>query len=112
MYGKYHITNGIELLQRRRRLDTVAVARLRLAVARPCQTTLTTNAQGQVVSTGQLLGMAPIYQELRCSWVSQRSPSRCSTRSYPYPRESQIQTLSGFMIAGSDPGDYGQLQCS
>ena len=32
---------------------------------RPCPTTLTTNAQGQQVSTGQLVRMAPIYQELR-----------------------------------------------
>ena len=37
MYGKYHITDGLELLQRRRRVDAVAVARLGLAVAGPCR---------------------------------------------------------------------------
>ena len=36
-------------------------------------TTLTTNAQGQQVSTGQLVRMAPIYQELRVPDQAQQS---------------------------------------
>ena len=37
------------------------------------------------------------------------NPSPCSTPSCRVSGQSQIQTLSGFMIAGCDPGHYGQL---
>ena len=73
------------------------------------QTTLTTNAQGQQVSTGQLVRMAPIYQELRVPGQAQQSFTLLDAF-VPVSGQSQIQTLSGFMIAGSDPGHYGQLQ--
>jgi uncharacterized protein len=73
------------------------------------QTTLTTNAQGQQVSTGQLVRMAPIYQELREPGQTQQSFTLLDAF-VPVSTQSQIQTLSGFMIAGSDPGHYGQLQ--
>ena len=73
------------------------------------QTTLTTNAQGQMVSTGQLVRMAPIYQELRVPGQANESFTLLDAF-VPVSRGSQIQTLSGFMIAGSDPGHYGKLQ--
>ena len=73
------------------------------------QTTLTTNAQGQMVSTGQLVRMAPIYQELQVPGQTHQSFNLLDAF-VPVSGQSQIQTLSGFMIAGSDPGHYGQLQ--
>ena len=69
----------------------------------------TTNAQGQQVSTGQLVRMAPIYQELQVPGQAQQSFNLLDAF-VPVSGQSQIQTLSGFMIAGSDPGHYGQLQ--
>ncbi len=53
--------------------------------------------------------MAPIYQELRVPGQAQQSFSLLDAF-VPVSGQSQIQTLSGFMIAGSDPGHYGQLQ--
>ncbi len=96
-----------QLLQRSRRLGIVAVARVGLAQP-ALQTTYTTNAQGEQVSTGQLVRMAPIYQEFEAPGQSQQSFSLLDAF-VPVSATSQIQTLSGFMIAGCDPGDYGQL---
>jgi hypothetical protein len=73
------------------------------------QTTTTTNAQGKEVSTGQLVRMAPIYQELQVPGQAQQSFNLLDAF-VPVSGQSQIQTLSGFMIAGSDPGHYGQLK--
>ena len=71
-------------------------------------TTFTTNAQGQTISTGQLTRMTPLYEVF--------APPGTQTLSYnlieafvPVSQGDQIQTLSGFMSAGSDPGHYGQL---
>jgi uncharacterized protein len=72
-------------------------------------TTLTTNAQGQVVSTGQVQRMAPIYQVMRYPGQLQQSFTLLDAF-VPVSTQSQIQTLSGFMVAQSDPGHYGQLQ--
>lgn len=73
------------------------------------QTTFTTNAQGQQVSTGQLVRMAPIYQEMRIPGQANQSFNLLDAF-VPVSSQSQIQTLSGFIIAGSDPGHYGQLE--
>jgi hypothetical protein len=72
-------------------------------------TTLTTNAQGQVVSTGQVQRMAPLYQMMRYPGQVRQSFTLLDAF-VPVSAQSQIQTLSGFMIAQSDPGHYGQLQ--
>jgi hypothetical protein len=53
--------------------------------------------------------MAPIYQELRVPGQAAQSFNLLDAF-VPVSSQSQIQTLSGFMIAGSDPGHYGQLQ--
>jgi len=73
------------------------------------QTLTTTNAQGQQVSTGQLVRMAPIYQVLQVPGEAQQSFNLLNAF-VPVSGQSQIQTLSGFMMAGSDPGHYGQLK--
>ncbi|MBF6555064.1 MAG: UPF0182 family protein [Acidimicrobiales bacterium] len=106
-FGKYHITNAASFYSA---ADAWALSPSP-GSGSPSQalaTTLTTNAQGQQVSTGQLVRMAPIYQEMRVPNQAQQSFTLLDAF-VPISNQSQIQTLSGFMIAGSDPGHYGQL---
>lgn len=108
MYGKYHITNAASFYTA---ADAWAVSPSPGAgsPSQALQTTYTTNAEGQQVSTGQVVPMAPIYQELRVPGQSQQSFNLLDAF-VPISGQSQIQTLSGFMIAGCDPGHYGQLE--
>ena len=108
MYGKYHITLAQSFYSA---ADAWALSPSP-GSGSPSQalaTTFTTNAQGQEISTGQLVRMAPIYQELRVPGQAAQSFNLLDAF-VPVSSQSQIQTLSGFMIAGSDPGHYGQLQ--
>jgi len=77
--------------------------------SQPLSTTQTVNAQGQVVSTGQTVRMSPIYQVMRVPGDTQQSFTLLDAF-VPVSSSSQIQNLSGFMIAGSDPGHYGELK--
>ncbi len=107
-YGKYHITRAQSFYSA---ADAWALSPSP-GSGSPSQalaTTFTTNAQGQQVSTGQLVRMAPIYQEMRAPGQAQQSFTLLDAF-VPVSQQSQIQTLSGFMIAGSDPGHYGELQ--
>ncbi len=108
MYGKYHITTAQSFYSA---ADAWALSPSPGAgsPSQPLQTTLTTNAQGQEVSTGQLERMAPIYQEMEVPGQSKQSFTLLDAF-VPISGQSQIQTLSGFMMAGSDPSDYGKLQ--
>jgi hypothetical protein len=106
-YGRYHITNA-QSFYSAAGAWTVSPSPGSGSPSQALQTTLTTNAQGQEVSTGQLVRMAPIYQELRIPGQAQQSFNLLDAL-VPVSSQSQIQTLSGFMIAGSDPGHYGQL---
>jgi uncharacterized membrane protein (UPF0182 family) len=108
MYGKYHITNA-QSFYSAAAAWTLSASPGSGSPAQALQTTLTTNAQGQEVSTGQLVRMSPIYQEMRIPGQSQQSFNLLDAF-VPVSGQSQIQTLSGFMIAGCDPGHYGQLQ--
>lgn len=71
-------------------------------------TTVTTNAQGIVIGTGQIQRMAPIYQVLQVPGQSATSFNLMDAF-VPVSSNDQIQTLSAFVVAGCDPGDYGQL---
>ena len=106
MYGKYHITNA-QSFYSAADAWTLSPSPGSGSPAQALQTTLTTNAQGQTVSTGQLVRMAPIYQELQVPGQSQQSFSLLDAF-VPVSGQSQIQTLSGFMIAGNDPGPLRQ----
>jgi uncharacterized membrane protein (UPF0182 family) len=107
MYGKYHITTAQSFYSA---ADAWAISPSpgSGSPSQPLQTTLTTNAQGQEVSTGQLQRMAPIYQEMQVPGQTKQSFTLLDAF-VPISGQSQIQTLSGFLIAGSDPGDYGKL---
>ncbi len=107
-YGKYHITTA-QSFYSAADAWTLSPSPGSGSPSQALATTLTTNAQGQQVSTGQLVRMAPIYQELRVPGQAQQSFNLLDAF-VPVSGQSQIQTLSGFMIAGSDPGHYGQLQ--
>ena len=108
MYGKYHIKTASSFYSA---ADAWALSPSpgSGSPSQALQTTLTTNAQGQEVSTGQLVRMAPIYQELKVPGQSSQSFNLLDAF-VPISGNSQIQTLSGFMIAGSDPNDYGKLE--
>jgi uncharacterized membrane protein (UPF0182 family) len=106
-YGRYHITNA-QSFYSAAGAWTLSPSPGSGSPSQALQTTLTTNAQGQQVSTGQLVRMAPIYQELRVPGQSQQTFNLLDAF-VPVSTQSQIQTLSGFMMAGSDPGHYGQL---
>ena len=106
-YGRYHITNA-QSFYSAAGAWTLSPSPGSGSPSQALQTTLTTNAQGQQVSTGQLVRMAPIYQELRVPGQAQQSFNLLDAF-VPVSTQSQIETLSGFMMAGSDPGHYGQL---
>jgi uncharacterized membrane protein (UPF0182 family) len=107
-YGKYHITTASSFYSA---ADAWSLSPSpgSGSPAQALRTTLTTNAQGVQVSTGQLVRMAPIYQELRAPGQTGQSFTLLDAF-VPVSAQSQIQTLSGFMIAGNDPGSYGKLQ--
>ncbi len=108
MYGKYHITNAASFYSA---ADAWALSPSpgSGSPSQALQTLTTTNAQGEEVSTGQLVPMAPLYQVLKVPGQNQQTFNLLDAF-VPISGQSQIQTLSGFMIAGSDPGHYGQLQ--
>jgi uncharacterized membrane protein (UPF0182 family) len=70
--------------------------------------TVTTNAQGQVTG-GSLQRMSPLYQELQQPGVAGQSFT-ISDAYVPAAQGSSIQNLSAFIMADSDPGQYGQLR--
>jgi uncharacterized membrane protein (UPF0182 family) len=108
MFGKYHITNAAAFYSAADAW-TLSPSPGSGSPSQALATTQTTNAQGGLVSTGQLVRMAPIYQEMRVPGQAHQSFTLLDAF-VPVSSQSQIQTLSGFMIAGSDPGQYGKLE--
>ena len=108
MFGKYHITNATSFYSAADAW-TISPTPGSGSPSAALATTQTLNAQGEPVSTGQVVKMAPIYQILEVPGQTQQSFTLLDAL-VPVSSGSQIQTLSGFMIAGSDPGHYGKLQ--
>ena len=108
MYGKYHIVRA-QSFYSAADAWTLSPDPGSGQPAQALATTQTVNAQGQVVSTGQLVRMSPIYQVMRIPGEAAQSFNLIDAF-VPVSAGSQIQTLSGFMMAGSDPGHYGQLK--
>ncbi|HUC38056.1 MAG TPA: UPF0182 family protein [Acidimicrobiales bacterium] len=71
-------------------------------------TTFTTNAQGQIVSTGQVQRMAPLYETFALPGQSKVSFNLIDAY-VPFSSSNERQTLSGFLVAGNDPGSYGKM---
>ena len=108
MYGKYHIVKAASFYSAADAW-TLSPDPGSGSPSQALATTQTVNAQGQVVSTGQLVRMSPIYQVMRIPGETNQSFNLIDAL-VPVSTGSQIQTLSGFMVAGSDPAHYGQLQ--
>ncbi len=108
MFGKYHITNAASFYNAADAW-TLSPSPGAGSPSQALATTQTTNAQGQLVSTGQVVRMPPLYEEIRVPGQVHQSFVLLDAFT-PVSSSSQIQTLSGFMIAGSDPKHYGQLE--
>jgi hypothetical protein len=108
MFGKYHITNATSFYSAADAW-TISPTPGSGSPSAALATTQTLNAQGVPVSTGQVVKMAPLYQVLQVPGQTRQSFTLLDAM-VPVSSGSQIQTLSGFMMAGSDPGHYGQLQ--
>ena len=108
MYGKYHITKPPSFYSA---ADAWALSPSpgSGSPSQALQTTFTTNAQGEEVSTGQLVRWRPSTRSCKVPGQAQQSFNLLDAF-VPISGQSQIQTLSGFMIAGSDPGHYGKLE--
>ena len=68
---------------------------------------MTVNAQGQT-QVGQVQRMTPIYEMFKVPGQQGQSFNLVDAF-VPVSQGDQIQTMSGFIVAGSDPGHYGQL---
>ncbi len=108
MFGKYHITTAASFYTAADAW-TLSPSPGSGSPSQALATTQTTNAQGQLVSTGQIVRMSPLYEEIRVPGQVHQSFVLLDAFT-PVSSSSQIQTLSGFMVAGSDPKHYGQLE--
>ncbi|NNN20147.1 MAG: UPF0182 family protein, partial [Acidimicrobiaceae bacterium] len=107
MYGRYHITNPAGFYNAG---DAWTLAQD--PGTSPSKTALTqtqsTNSLGLPVISTQVARMQPSYQLLRLP--GQTGLSFDLTEPFvPVSTNNQIQTLSGFLAASSDPGSYGKL---
>jgi hypothetical protein len=108
MYGKYHLTTASSFYSAAGAW-TLSPSPGSGSPSQALANTTTTNAQGQTVYTNQIVRMSPIYQVLQVPGQTTQTYNLLDAF-VPVSTQNQIQTLSGFMIAGSDPGHYGQLQ--
>lgn len=107
MYGRYHITDPQSFYNA---ADAWVLSPTPGAGSpdQALRTTVTTNSQGVEVSTGQTVRMSPLYQVMQIPGQTTQSFNILEAF-VPVSGGSQIQNLSGFMIGGSDPADYGNL---
>ena len=105
-YGRYHITQPLAFYNATNAWNVSQSA----GAGSPNQalpTTFTTNAQGAIVSTGQVARMAPIYELFQVPGQSSQSFNLVDAF-VPVSKGDQIQTMSAFMVAGSDPATVRQ----
>ena len=105
-YGRYHITQPLAFYNATNAWNVSASAGAG-APNEALPTTNTVNAQGQLVSTGQVVRMAPEYEVFQVPGQSTQSYNLVDA--FSPVSGGQIQTMSAFVVAGSDPGDYGKL---
>jgi uncharacterized membrane protein (UPF0182 family) len=106
-YGRYHITQPLAFYNATNAWNVSPSA----GAGPPNQAlpeTFTTNAQGNVVSSGQIARMQPLYELFQVPGQTQQSFNLVDAF-VPVSQGDQIQTMSAFMVAGSDPGQYGKL---
>ena len=110
MYGKYHITNASNFYSTAGAW-TLFPSPGSGSPSQALANTTTTNAQGQTVYADQLVRMAPIYQVLQVPGQTAQTYNLLDAF-VPVSTQNQIQTLSGFMIAGSDPATTASCRSS
>jgi uncharacterized membrane protein (UPF0182 family) len=106
-YGRYHLTKPLSFYNANNAWNVSQSA----GSGSPNQAlpaTLTTNAQGNLVSTGQVARMSPLYELFQVPGQTSQSFNLVDAF-VPVSKGDQIQTMSGFIVAGSDPGQYGKL---
>ncbi|HEY5024913.1 MAG TPA: UPF0182 family protein [Acidimicrobiales bacterium] len=106
-YGRYHLTQPLAFYSATGAWNVSQSA----GSGSPDQAlpaTLTTNAQGNIVSTGQVQRMSPIYELFQVPGQTTQSFNLVDAF-VPVSKGDQIQTMSAFITAGSDPGQYGKL---
>ena len=106
MYGRYHITDPTGFYNAG---DAWTLAQdPGTSPSQALTQTQTTNAQGLPVVSNQVTRMQPSYQLLRLP--GETGLGFVLTEPFvPVSQNNQLQTLSGFLAAGSDPGSYGKL---
>jgi uncharacterized membrane protein (UPF0182 family) len=107
-FGRYHITNANQFYAAGDAWDLSQDPGSGSPSA-ALQTTATTNAQGFQVGPSRAKRMAPIYQLTRLPGQSQQSFNLLEPF-VPVSTNDTQQNLTGFMVASSDPNNYGQLQ--
>ena len=106
-YGRYHLTKPLAFYSNSNVWNVSQSA----GAGSPDQalpTTQSTNAQGLVVGPGQVTRMSPIYELFQVPGQTQQSFNLVDAF-VPVSKGDQIQTMSAFIVAGSDPGQYGKL---
>lgn len=106
VYGRYHIVTPSEFYTASNSWSLSPTA----GAGSPTDAlavTVTTNAQGQVTG-GSLQRMAPLYQVMEEPGETTQSFT-ISDAYIPAAQGSDIQNLSAFIVANSDPGTYGTL---
>lgn len=106
MYGRYHITNPTNFYNAG---DAWSLAQdPGTSPSQALSQTQTTSPQGIPIQNPQVPRMLPSYQLLRLP--GQTKLSFVLTEPFvPVSQNNQLQTLAGFLSAGSDPGSYGKL---
>jgi uncharacterized protein len=104
-YGRYHITQPLAFYNATNAWNVSPSAGAGSpSVALP--QTFSTSSQGQI--TAQLARMAPEYEEFQVPGQSTQSFNLVDSF-VPVSMGDQIQTMSGLIVAGSDPSNYGKL---
>ena len=106
-YGRYHLTRPLSFYNANNAWNVSQSA----GAGSPDQalpTTQQTNAQGVATGPGQVTRMSPIYELFQVPGQTQQSFNLVDAF-VPVSKGDQIQTMSGFIVAGSDPGQYGRL---
>ncbi len=105
MYGRYHITQPLAFYNATNAWNVSPTAGAGLPNA-ALPVIYTATSQGGV--TSQTQRMSPIYELFKVP--GQSSPSFNLVDSFvPAANSDQIQTMTAFITAGSDPSHYGQL---
>ena len=106
MYGRYHITQPLAFYNATNAWSVSPTAGAGLP-DQALQRTVTNSSQGPVV--GQVTRMSPIYEVFQVPGQSKQTYNLVDSF-VPFNKADNIQTMSGLIVAGSDPSDYGELK--